>query len=508
MDVLDLARWQFGITTVYHFIFVPLTIGLTLLVAIMQTLWVVSKHDRWLTLTKFYGKLMMINFAIGVVTGIVQEFQFGMTWSEYSRFVGDVFGAPLAMEALLAFFVESVFLGLWVFGWSKLSRKVHLACIWLVAAASGISASFILAANSWMQHPVGTTFNPETGRAEMASIGAVLTNPTLLAALPHTLTAAWVTAGGFVMGVALWWMVRTVRTREPDQVERARDIWRPAVILGAVVLLVGAGGVAISGDTLGQMMVEQQPGKMAAAEAVCDTEESAAFTVAAFGTSCENMTRIIEVPYVASFLSTHHMTGPRSEFKGTNDIQAEMEQFFADNTQGHDEAVANHVASDVNFIPDIMTSFWSFRLMIGLGLVGALLALLSLWVTRKGRLTDSVWMKRLGIIFLPLPFLACSFGWIFTEIGRQPWLVHPAPNGIDGVWLLTERGVSSGVSAGQVLTSMIIFTLVYAVLAVAWYRLMHRYTVEGLPEIHDDSPDARVEAGEPAEYEGPLTFAY
>src|SRR5699024_7382549 len=224
-------RWQFAIVTVYHFIFVPLTIGLAPLVAIMQTAWVRTGNERWLRLTKFFGKLMLINFAIGVVTGIVQEFQFGMNWSEYSRFVGDVFGAPLAMEALAAFFVESTFLGLWIFGWDKLPKKIHLACIWAVAIAVNLSAFFILAANSWMQHPVGAILNTETGRAEMVDIGAVLTNNTLWAAFPHTIAAAFLTAGTVVAGVAAWWMVRLVRA---DQADKARQVYRPAVVLGVI----------------------------------------------------------------------------------------------------------------------------------------------------------------------------------------------------------------------------------------------------------------------------------
>ncbi len=224
MDPLDLARLQFGVTTVYHFIFVPLTIGLAPLVAIMQTAWVRTGNERWLRLTKFFGKLLLINFAIGVATGIVQEFQFGMNWSEYSRFVGDVFGAPLAMEALAAFFIESTFLGLWIFGWDKLPKRVHLATIWAVALSTNLSAFFILAANSWMQHPVGAVWNEATGRAEMNDIGAVLTNSTLWAAFPHTIAAAFVTAGTFVAGIGAWWMVRLVRA---GQVDKARDVYRP-----------------------------------------------------------------------------------------------------------------------------------------------------------------------------------------------------------------------------------------------------------------------------------------
>lgn len=245
MDPLDIARWQFGITTVYHFFYVPLTIGLAPLVAIMQTMWVRTQDERWLKLTKFFGKLLLINFAIGVVTGIVQEFQFGMNWNEYSRFVGDVFGAPLAMEALAAFFVESTFLGLWIFGWDKLNKKIHLACIWAVAVSTALSAYFILAANSWMQHPVGAVFNPETGRAEMVDIVAVLTNSTVLAAFPHTITAAWLTAGTFVAGIAAFWMVKEARRGRDDV---ARSIYKPALNLGLVTMLIAGVGLAISGD--------------------------------------------------------------------------------------------------------------------------------------------------------------------------------------------------------------------------------------------------------------------
>src|SRR5690606_37766734 len=224
MDALDLARWQFGITTVYHFIFVPLTIGLSPLVAIMQTIWVRTGDERWLRLTKFFGKLLLINFAIGVATGIVQEFQFGMNWSEYSRFVGDVFGAPLAMEALAAFFIESTSLGLWIFPWDELPKKLHLACRRAAARRTNRPAYFRLPANSWIQPPVGPIFNLETGRAEMVDIGAVLTNNTLLAAFPHTITAAFLTAGTFVAGIGAWWMVRLVRR---GQLEKAR-IYRSA----------------------------------------------------------------------------------------------------------------------------------------------------------------------------------------------------------------------------------------------------------------------------------------
>ncbi|QAY62116.1 cytochrome ubiquinol oxidase subunit I [Xylanimonas allomyrinae] len=500
MDVLALARWQFAITTVYHFILVPLTIGLAPLVAGMQTAWVVTKNERWLRLTKFFGKLLLINFALGVATGIVQEFQFGMTWSEYSRFVGDVFGAPLAMEALAAFFIESTFLGLWIFGWDRLSKKVHLACAWLFALATNLSALFILSANSWMQHPVGTTYNPETGRAEMESIGAVLGNNTLWAAFPHTVTASFLLSGTFMCGIATWWMVRLVRSKKPELVALARDTYRPAVVLGAVVMLISGVGVIISGDAQGKIMYEQQPGKMSAAEALCDSTEGAAFSILTIGPlnpTCDQLTRVIEVPGLASFLGTGHFSGPDSLLPGVNDVQQDMADKFG---------ATNEAGETISYTPPLGISYWSFRLMIGLAVFSAALAVWSLWATRKGRLSDSKWLSKLAVIAIPMPFLACSFGWIFTEIGRQPWVVAPNPSGIDEVRLLTERGVSTAVPAGVVLTSMIVFTVVYAVLGVIWYRLLHRYAIEGVPQVYDESPEARDADGDDADR--PLSFAY
>ncbi|WP_435736408.1 cytochrome ubiquinol oxidase subunit I [Cellulosimicrobium sp. PMB13] len=508
MDALDLARWQFAITTVYHFIFVPLTIGLSPLVAIMQTAWVRTGNERWLRLTKFFGKLLLINFALGVVTGIVQEFQFGMNWSEYSRFVGDVFGAPLAMEALAAFFVESTFLGLWIFGWDRLSKRVHLACIWAVALATNLSAFFILAANSWMQHPVGAVYNPETGRAEMNDIWAVLTNNTLLAAFPHQITATMLTAGTFVTGIAAWWMVRLVRTKKAENVELARDVYRPAVTLGVIAMLVGGIGVAVSGDVQGKIMYEQQPGKMSSAEALCQGEEGAAFSILTIGdlsNSCENVRHLIEIPGLASYLGTGHFSGPESYLPGVEDVQDEMTERFGDTTASGDP---------VTYTPNLAITYWAFRLMIGMAAGSVLLALMALWLTRKGRVTDNVWFARVGLIAIPMPFLANSFGWIFTEVGRQPWVVAPNPTGIDQIRLLTERGVSTVVSPGMVLTSMIVFTLVYGALAGVWFTLMRRYAVEGVPlSVRDESPEANEPPGDGSgdaddDAHAPLSFAY
>ena len=499
MEALDLARWQFGVTTVYHFIFVPLTIGLAPLVALMQTFWVRTKNERWLRLTKFFGKLMLINFAIGIATGIVQEFQFGMNWSEYSRFVGDVFGAPLAMEALAAFFVESTFLGLWIFGWDKLPKKIHLACIWAVALATNLSAFFILAANSWMQHPVGTVFNLDTGRAEMVDIGKVLSNPTLLAAFPHTITAAFLTAGTFVAGIAAWWMVRLARRGD---VHTARDIYRPALLLGVIVMLVSGIGVSLTGDQQAKLMFEQQPMKMSAAEGLCESVDGASFSILAIGdlnNDCAGVKHLISIPGLTSYLATNDFSAP---IKGVNELQALAAAKYGDGA---------------NYVPNLPITYWSFRLMIGMGVGSAALALAALWLTRKGRVASNVWFSRLGVAAIVTPFLASAFGWIFTEMGRQPWVVVPNPNpsGVDGVWLLTARGVSTVVSPTMVIISMSAFTLLYGVLAVVWFKLMHRYAVEGVAATeHDPSPDNPVNHRDPDDPDdpdaanAPLSFAY
>jgi cytochrome d ubiquinol oxidase subunit I len=488
MDVLELARWQFGITTVYHFILVPLTIGLSILVAIMQTAWVRTGKTSWLRLTKFYGKLLMINFALGVATGIVQEFQFGMNWAEYSRYVGDVFGAPLAMEALAAFFLESTFLGLWIFGWDRLPKRVHLATVWLFAIGANISAYFILAANSWMQHPVGAIYNPETERAEMTDIGAILTNPTALTAFPHVIATAFLVAGTVVAGIAAAWLVvkhREIGGAKPTKAQAEdRSLYRTALRFGAVATLIAGVGVIVSGDYQAKMMFEQQPMKMAAAEALCETEAGAQFSLLTIGdlsNSCSGVTHVLAIPNLTSYLATGDWD---STVTGVNDLQA--------------AAVEKYGEGD--YTPNLAVTYWSFRLMIGLGAFSAALALAALWLTRKGRFPHQAWFKRLALIAIPMPYLAASIGWLFTEMGRQPWVVAPNPTGVDEIYMLTQFGVSSSVSAGEVLTSMIVFTLIYAVLGVFWARLMVRYAKLGALSVE---PPSKKDPGD-----APLSFAY
>jgi cytochrome bd ubiquinol oxidase subunit I len=469
MDALDLARWQFAITTVYHFFFVPITIGLSVLVAALQTAWHRTGKVQYLRATKFWGKLFLINFAMGVVTGIVQEFQFGMNWSDYSRFVGDIFGAPLAIEGLVAFFLESTFLGLWIFGWDRLPKKLHLASIWLAAMGTVLSAYFILAANSWMQHPVGYVFNPETNRAELTSIWAVLTNSTTLITFPHTITATFLTAGAFMLGISAWHLRR----------QRDPDVFRPSARLAMWVMLVSGALVAITGDIQARIMTEQQPMKMAAAEAMYYTSSPASFSIFTLGT-LDGRTEVwsLRIPGLTSFMATGSFDG---EVEGINNLQEQYQALYGPG----------------DYVPNVPVTYWSFRLMIGLGLLAVALALVALWLTRRRAKENTrlhAWVWRLAPWAIGLPLLANTFGWIFTEMGRQPWTVFGL--------LRTADSVSPSVSAGIVLTSLLVFTALYGGLAVVEVSLIVRYVKAGPPEI------TPADGEEPEPSERPLTFAY
>ncbi len=465
MEVLDLARWQFGITTVYHFFFVPLTIGLSVLVATMQTIWWRSGNERWLRLTKFFGKLFLINFAMGIATGIVQEFQFGMNWSDYSRFVGDIFGAPLAIEGLLAFFLESTFLGLWIFGWDRLKPGVHLACIWIAALGTVLSAYFILAANSFMQNPVGYTLNPDKGRAELTDFGAVLTNKVLLVTFPHQIAGCFMVAGAFVAGIALW---HIMRSSDGD------GAFRSAFRMGAVVLLISGVGTMISGDFQGKVMTEVQPMKMAAAEALYEDAAPAPFSIFTWGTldGSEEVFKL-EVPKLLSFLGTGTFDG---EVRGINSLQEEYEQKFGPG----------------DYAPNIPVTYWTFRMMITTGGIAMAMGAWMLWATRRGRIPRSKWLLRSAILLPLLPMASNSFGWIFTEMGRQPWVVFGL--------MPTSAGVSPSTSVAEVATSLAMFTVLYGVLAVIEVKLLLRYVKAGLPDI-EPPPD-------PDDVDAPLAFAY
>lgn len=461
MDTVLLARWQFAITCVYHFFFVPLTLGLVWLVAGMHTAWVVTGKDVWKALTKFWGKLFLINFALGVATGIVMEFQFGMNWAEYSRFVGDVFGVPLALEALLAFFLESTFLGLWVFGWDRLPRKVHLACIWVVAAGANLSALWILIANSFMQQPVGYVLR--NGRAEMQDFAALVFNPHVLVQFPHVITGSMALAGFFVLGISAW------RLRRSGD-EENRDAFRRAFRVAAPYALAGSLLVALVGHTQAQHMIRTQPMKMAAAEALWESEDPASMSLFTWGNEPERRdVWAVKVPGLLSFLAYNRFDG---EVKGVKDIQAEYEQRYGPG----------------DYAPPIKWTYWTFRAMVG---SGALMLLLAAWAALaawRNRIDASPRLLALLVPAMALPYVAHSTGWIFTEIGRAPWIVF-------GLQKIAD-GVSKAVTAGELWLSLVGFTMLYAALMAADVYLLAKYAKAGV--TGKDLAAADHAAAEPA----------
>jgi cytochrome d ubiquinol oxidase subunit I len=432
--VITLSRWQFALTTVYHFFFVPLTLGLSLIVAIMQTIYYVTGDLIYRRMTKYWGKLFLINFAMGVVTGIVMEFQFGMNWSEYSRYVGDIFGAPLAIEALVAFFLESVFIGVWIFGWDKLSKKVHLLSIWLVAIGSTLSAFWILVANSFMQAPVG--FVVENGRMVMNDFGALVGNPNVWIQFPHTVLGGYTTGALFTLGISAYFLFRK------KQVDFFQKSFQIAAVFGVISVFL----VTLIGHTQGQQMVKTQPMKMAAAEALWESENPASFSLLTIVDQKKQEDIFsIRIPTILSFLSYNRFDG---EVKGIKDIQSEYEQKYGPG----------------NYIPPITINYWSFRAMVGAGFLMLLLTALSLyWIMTKKLL--KVKLLKFFPLAIGLPYLANTSGWILTEVGRQPWVVFG--------YLQTSDAVSPNLTVGMLWSSVIGFTVIYgALMAVDIYLLV------------------------------------
>ncbi|MBN9224049.1 cytochrome ubiquinol oxidase subunit I [Microbacterium sp.] len=467
MDFLDpllLARWQFGLTTLYHFIFVPLTLGMSMFVAIFQTIWHRTGNVKWLHLTRFFGKIFLINFAMGIVTGIVQEFQFGMNWSSYSRFVGDVFGAPLAFEGLMAFFFEATFIGLWIFGWNKLPRGIHLATIWMTVIGTWLSAYFILAANAFMQNPQGFQMSESGHRAEMADFGAVLTNPVVLTQFPHTIFSAIMFAAGVITAVCAWHLVRGQNL----------ELMRPALKFGLWGTIIAFAGVVLSGDQLGLVMVNTQPMKMAAAEALFNSAcgADASFSIFSIGTpDGTGEVWSLRVPYALAFLSTHDFNGCVEGINDLNNLYATTKfPQFADQVNG-------------NFAPILWVTYWSFRWMMGFGGIAVLVAIAGLWVTRKNaKRPVARWMWKIAIWQAPLALFGILVGWIFTEMGRQPWIVFGQ--------MLTQDGVSPNVPGWTVLISLVAFTLIYLALAIVEFGLIFKTVKEGpQPLPGPDDPD-------------------
>jgi len=443
----DLARWQFATTTIYHFFFVPVTIGLAFLVAVLQTAWYRTDNPEYKRMTRFFGTLLLINVAIGVVTGLVQEFEFGMNWSVYSRFVGGVFGAPLAMEGLLAFFLESTFLGLWLFGWDRLPKRVHLACIWAVSLGTLLSAMFILMANSWMQHPVGYKFN-KAGQPVLSNVWALFVNPTFMWGYAHVVLASLVTGSLVMLAVSAWYM------RKQRHVESFHRTAKVAliVLIPAIVLQLSVG------NKLGQIEGEYQPMKIAAAEALWNSCKPCSFSAAQIGgysQSNQSATKIIPIPHLLSVLATGTWSGPVT---GLNQLQAEYQAKYGPG----------------NYIPNVAIQYWSMRTMAYLGTLVLLLALWGGYLLVRGKLRTSRVFLWLGVWAVITPFLMNTAGWLLTENGRQPWIVQGLQK--------TVNANSPSVSATDIWISLTVFVLAYIGLAIADLGLMLRYSRRGLAQ--------------------------
>jgi cytochrome d ubiquinol oxidase subunit I len=447
MDILFLARLQFALTSVFHFFFVPLTLGLSIFTAILETAWVRTGNEKYLKLVQFWGRLFLINFAVGVVTGIVMEFQFGMNWSEYSRFVGDIFGVPLAIEALLAFFMESTFLGIWIFGRDRLPKAVHAASIWLVALGSNLSALWILVANSFMQAPVGFRMAADGSRAEMTDFGALLFNPNVWKQFPHVLAGGIVTGGFLVIAISTWHLMKGTRDR---------DAFITSMKFGTIYAFIGTIFVTMAGHTQMQHIMKTQPMKVAAAEALWETENPASFSLFTIGNE-EKLEDVfsIRIPRLLSLLAYNSFEG---EVKGIRELQEEYELRYGPGS----------------YIPSIITAYWSFRLMVGAGTLMLLVSILGLWKIAKEDYRFSPFIGALFFWSMLLPWIANSTGWILAEMGRQPWIVFGL--------LKTEQAVTpaSVVSAGELVLSITVFTLLYLMLAAADLLLIRKYAARGL----------------------------
>src|SRR5713101_5770766 len=460
MANVDLARWQFAFVTINHFFFVPVTIGLAFLTALLQTAWYRSERDEYLRLTRFFGTLLVINVAIGVVTGIVQEFQFGMNWSAYSRLVGNIFGAPLAMEGLLAFFLESTFLGLWLFGWDKLPRRVHLATIWAVSLGTVLSAAFIMAANSWMQHPVG--YQMVNGKPQLNDIWAVFTNPVFVWGYAKVLLASLVTGAAVMLAVSAWQLRRGA----------APEVFARSARLALIVLVPAILFTMLVGDELGVIEARYQPMKIAAAEAQWTTCQPCSFSLFQIGggNNDHTPTQILEIPHLLSLLATNHWNG---KVIGLDPLQSQYSSKYG---SGY-------------YVPNVFIQYWSMRVMAYAGVLVFLLALWGLWLIRRKKLATSRRFLWVAIWATVLPFLMNTAGWLLTESGRQPWIVQ-------GI-MLTKNGISPSLPTTWIAISLAAFVLVYAVIATIELLLMLKYSRKPLPPpraaAEEDTPVPAVQ---------------
>ena len=482
MDAILWSRIQFAMTAAYHWLFVPLTLGLALVMAVMETLYLVKKDEFWKKTAQFWMKLFAVNFAVGIATGLILEFEFGTNWSNYSWFVGDMFGAPLAIEGILAFFMEATFFAVMFFGWNKVSPKFHLASTWLTGIGATISAYWILVANGWMQNPVGTTFNPDTVRSEMASAAAfweVVTNPVAVSKFFHSVTSGWVTGGIFVVGVSAWFLLKG----------RQKKFAVKSMIVGGIVGLVGSAAVMLSGDSSGIHAAEFQPMKLAAAEGLQDGGRGAAFTIVPG----------VKVPKMLSILATHdangYVPGINDILKGYTDNDGNVVPSVAEKMERgrkaldalevyrmvgdqDDELAAQvraildenvqymgygHLTKPEDVVPPVGIVFWAFRFMIGIGMLVALVLLLSLIFGWKDKLEGKKWLLWAAVICIPLVYIGGQCGWIVAEVGRQPWTIQG---------LLPVNVAISNLSAGAIRTTFFVFLAVFALFLIIEIRIM------------------------------------
>jgi cytochrome d ubiquinol oxidase subunit I len=436
---VDLARGQFATTSIYHFLFVPLTLGLGPLVAIMQTIWYRTGNEAWLRLTRFFGTLLLINIAIAVATGLVQEFEFGMNWSVYSRYVGNVFGAPLAIEGLAAFMLESTFLGLWIFGWNRLSPRVHLATIWIVVAGSWASGYFILVANSWMQHPVG--YKVVNGQAQLTSVWALFSNGFALRAFVHTMLAGLIFGSLIMLGICCW---HFLRGRDVELFRRAAKL---ALIVAVPVTLLQL----VVGNRFGEAVTSAQGMKIAASEAQWNTCQPCSFSlfqIGGFSEQDETPSFSITVPKILSYMATGSFDG---QVQGLNQLQQQEQKKYGPG----------------NYMPNVEVIYWSMRVMAFAGVLMFLLAALGAWLYWKQKLVHARWFLWTAIVAMALPYIAATAGWLLTEMGRQPWIVQGL--------LLTSKANSPSVSTTWLGISLAFFITLYVALGVVDFVLMRRY---------------------------------
>jgi cytochrome d ubiquinol oxidase subunit I len=448
MSTSGWARLQFGVTITYHFVFVPLTIGLAVLLAILETLYVRHPDARQRQLLDFFGRLFLVNFAVGVVTGIFQEFQFGMAWARYATFVGDVFGAPLAVEALVAFFLESTFLGVWIFGWDRLSPAWHAATMWLVAAGTTLSAFFILAANAFMQEPVG--YVVRSGRAEMVRFSALLTNPQLAVEFPHVWFGALATGAFFMTGVSAW---QLARRRDPDAFDRTFR-------LGAITALVSTVLVIVVGHAQAQHLVVAQPMKIAASEALWTTSPARApwTVVANVNPATRHNTDVVAIPDLLSILAYNRPVG---RVPGLAEL----------------ERAAVRRWGPGNYVPPVLPTFWSFRVMILAGFLMLAAAGWAAYLVVQDRHRGATRFLRVLPWAMGLPYVANIMGWIMTEVGRQPWVVYGLQR--------TVAGTSPAVGSAELVTTFVTFGVVYLFFAILLAGLMVRLVREGLTPLQE-----------------------